>query len=205
MENRFDQAALTWDEEKHRHVRAQAVAEQLVTQINLTPDMEVLEFGCGTGLLGFHLAPRVGSLTFADTSAGMLSQVEIKIDLALVQNAGTLLLETDQATLPQKFDGIVSMLTLHHIPDYGATIKMLTAHLKPGGWLGIADLDVEDGTFHSNTADTVHHGISRNHLKGIFAQSKLGNVQESTPFVIKKVSNGREREYPLFLLTGRLA
>jgi predicted TPR repeat methyltransferase len=65
--NRFDQAAATWDEQPRRVKLAQAVAEDIGRQIHLSRDIDVLDFGCGTGLLTLALQPLVRSITGADT------------------------------------------------------------------------------------------------------------------------------------------
>jgi 2-polyprenyl-3-methyl-5-hydroxy-6-metoxy-1,4-benzoquinol methylase len=48
---RFDQVAGSWDEDPGRVALARAVAEQIRQQVPLMPQMDVLDFGCGTGLL----------------------------------------------------------------------------------------------------------------------------------------------------------
>ena len=67
-----------WDKGQDKHDRAKAVADQLRSQIAITSDMTALEFGCGTGLLGFNLIPYFAFLTFADSSEGMLEKVKEK-------------------------------------------------------------------------------------------------------------------------------
>jgi cyclopropane fatty-acyl-phospholipid synthase-like methyltransferase len=202
MPNEFDVVAQTWDQEQYRHDRAQAVVDQIRRQVVLTPQMRVLEFGCGTGLLGFQLVADVALLTFADTSAGMLAQVQEKIRAAGIANAETVLMAPEPLRFPQSYDCIVSLMTLHHIERYDAAIRSLAEHLRPNGVLCIADLDQEDGSFHGNK-ETVHHGIDREHLKQIFRENGLSRIAESTPYIMRKQVGTHWREFPIFLLTGQ--
>ena len=68
----FNQEAANWDQVPGRVKVAQDIARNLMQEITLTPDMDVLDFGCGTGLLTFALQPFVRSITGVDSSRGML-------------------------------------------------------------------------------------------------------------------------------------
>jgi cyclopropane fatty-acyl-phospholipid synthase-like methyltransferase len=198
----FDQRAQDWDKQPYRHERAKAVALQLQAQIAIRPGMTALEFGCGTGLLGFNLIPYFGFVTFADLSEQMLAQVQVKLQEQQIRNADTCLIDIATEILPKSYDCIVSLMTLHHIQEYKATIALLVAHLAPGGFLCIADLDKDDGSFHGSE-ETAHHGIDRVYLRQIFEQNGLTRIEDSTPYVMKMDRGSGVREYPVFLLTGK--
>lgn len=202
MPNEFDVAAQTWDQEQYRHDRAKAVADRIRQQVAFTPQMHVLEFGCGTGLLGFNLVSTAAFLTFADTSAGMLTQVQEKIRRAGITNADTFLISPEQLRFPQSYDCIVSLMTLHHIEHYEATIRSLVEHLRPNGALCIADLDREDGSFHGRK-DTAHHGLDREHLQQVFHDCGLRQIVVSTPYIMRRQVGTSRREFPIFLVTGQ--
>jgi cyclopropane fatty-acyl-phospholipid synthase-like methyltransferase len=51
----FNQEAANWDRVPGRVKVAQDIAHSMIQEITLTPDMDVLDFGCGTGLLTFAL------------------------------------------------------------------------------------------------------------------------------------------------------
>ena len=59
----FDQEAAKWDQVPERVKVARDIAHSVIQEIILTPDMDVLDFGCGTGLLTFALQPFVRSIT----------------------------------------------------------------------------------------------------------------------------------------------
>ncbi|MEJ2205248.1 MAG: class I SAM-dependent methyltransferase, partial [Gemmatimonadota bacterium] len=90
MSHEFDQKAGTWDDDPGRAARAAEVARLIVARIPLRPEMHALDFGSGTGLLGFHLLSQVASVTFADPSEGMLREVERKLRAKGHRNGRTL-------------------------------------------------------------------------------------------------------------------
>ena len=59
----FDAAAATWDENPGRVKVAHDVARAIRETVKLMPDLDVLDFGCGTGLLTLQLQPSVGTIT----------------------------------------------------------------------------------------------------------------------------------------------
>lgn len=199
----FDSKADDWDVED-RVERARAIAARLGEQIHLTPVTKALDFGCGTGLLGFALLPMVGHLTLADPSLGMLKVAQLKIGADDRDRVTILQLDEEGVSLPHSYDLIVSLMTLHHIPEPGETIRRLSQHLSPGGVLALADLDSEDGSFHGPEAD-VHQGFERTDVERWMADGGLENIRASSPWVMTKTVDGIEREYPLFLITGRMA
>lgn len=197
----FDAAAQTFDED-FRIRRAKAVVGQLAEQVRLDRSMSALDFGCGTGLVGFELLPMVGRLTLADPSTGMIDQARKKIDDADADRVEALVLEAGHPAPPGPYDLIVSLMTLHHIPDAEGMIRVLVSSLAPGGILAISDLDSEDGSFHGADAE-VHRGFERSDVRSWFGRAGLDRIRESTPWILHKDVGGADREFPLFLITGR--
>ncbi len=76
----FDEEAATWDKNPGRVKVANDIADAILGQQILTPEMNVLEFGCGTGLLTLRLLPLVRSVTGVDSSEGMLGVLRSKIE-----------------------------------------------------------------------------------------------------------------------------
>src|SRR5512135_1442006 len=146
---RFDRIAPSWDAEPSRVALAKAVADDIGRQVALTPAMDVLDFGCGTGLLTLALAPHVRSVTGADSSPGMLAVLEQKIrEQGLTSVRPYLIGETTPLASAGRFHLITSSMALHHVRDVPALVAEFTPLLVPHGHVALADLDVEDGTFH---------------------------------------------------------
>ncbi len=206
MSAHFDEAAAQWDEDPQARERAVAVAAGVAPLLAGRAGLHALEFGSGTGLLGFALldaADGVAAITFADPSAGMLEQVRRKIAARGVAKADTLLLEGSPPRLPDAYDVIVSLMTMHHVEDYAATIAALVDRLRPDGRLAVCDFEPDgDGSFHGDT-ETVHDGIDPEAMVRIFGDRGLVDVARTTPYVMHRERGGRRRAYPLFLVTGR--
>ncbi len=199
----FDSRAKTWDDDPMKAARAEAVAQGICAQVVLTPQMSALEYGCGTGLLSFALRERLGQLTLADSSSGMLAVLEEKISSGAIANMSALMLDLASDPLPdERFDLVHSLMTLHHIDDTDALLRALYALLKSPGYLCLADLDSEDGSFHG--ADfSGHRGFDRETLQRQATEAGFRNVRFSTVFSIRKaVATGGEKDFPVFLMVA---
>ena len=75
----FDKEAASWDENPARVKVVKDIFEAIVRQVTITSDMDVLDFGCGTGLLSLQLQPFVRSVTGMDSSQGMLDVLKQKV------------------------------------------------------------------------------------------------------------------------------
>ena len=203
----FDQAAATWDDNPSRIALMKAVGEAILRQVQPTAEMDVLDYGCGTGLVGLLLLPHVGSVTGADNSAGMLDMLRKKIEGGGLGNMRAVRLDLEHDPVPtDRYDLIVSSMALHHIADMDRILGAFHELLHPQGFLCLADLDTEPGTFHtSDAAPSVHHhGFDRAGLKARLSEIGFHDAKDVTAHTLRKpVENGGEREFPVFLITAR--
>ncbi len=197
----FDARARTWDDDPMKTARAQAVADAIRRGIPNLADMGGFEYGCGTGLLSFALQAHLKQIVLADSSPGMLEVLREKIVASRIANMTPIQLDLTSDPLPeQRFELIYSLMTLHHIPDTEAVLRDMHALLRQPGYVCIADLDSEDGSFHGHESD-VHKGFDRVALTRQAERAGFENIEFSTVFVIRKGST--ERDYPVFLMTGK--
>jgi 2-polyprenyl-3-methyl-5-hydroxy-6-metoxy-1,4-benzoquinol methylase len=203
----FDQDAARWDEHPGKVKMAGDAAAAIMREVHLTAGMDVMDFGCGTGLLGLQLLPLVKSVTGVDSSQGMLAVLQNKIEVQGLSNVQTQFLDIARGESPSgMYHLIVSSMTLHHVPDTAALFKEWFALLHPGGQLAFADLDAEDGTFHSNNAGVFHFGFDRHQLTQLLHQAGFTDVHATTASSVSKVAEGgTPREYPIFLITATRA
>jgi len=201
----FDSKARQWDENPVFRERGLKIAEAIREAVPLHRQMSALDYGCGTGLLSFPLKDELGAILMADSSGGMLEVVREKIAAQGVTNMTTLQLDLLADPPPtQRFDLIVTSMTLHHVPDTDSILRVFHDLLNPGGYLCIADLDQEDGSFHGIEVD-VHHGFDRADLSRRAAQAGFASMRFQTVFSIAREHATGTRDYPVFLMTAQRA
>ena len=202
----FDQAAATWDDNPMRIALMRAVGEAILREARPTKDMDVLDYGCGTGLVGLYLLPHVRSVTGADNSAGMLEVLRKKIKDGGIENMQTMRLDLEHDPLPAgRYHLIVSSMALHHIADTVGILRAFYQLLHPQGLLCLADLDTEPGVFHApDVAPSVHHhGFDRGRLKTHLSEIGFRETRDVTAHTLRKpVESGGERDFPVFLITA---
>ena len=200
----FDERAKDWDSDPKKVERARQVAEQIRGMVPLSREMNALEYGCGTGLLSFALQEDLGQITLADTSQGMLDVLTDKIKAAGVTNMHPVRLDLAEDTIPAaRFQDPYSLMTLHHIQNTQDILRKFHALLEPNGILLIADLDKEDGSFHTDGTTDVHMGFARADLQRQVESAGFKGVQFTTAYVIKKKIGDEERSFPVFLMSAR--
>ncbi len=198
MSEFFTAKAPQWDASSRRQVLAQRIVKSIVDRIALQADMEIIDLGAGTGLLTYNILPYVDTITALDTSEAMLRELERKMDsegrvIARLQ-------DISQEKLPDAaYDGVVSSMTLHHIEHLKPLFEHLYAALRKGGFVAIADLVREDGSFHGGDCNGVHHfGFEASALRERVRSAGFTDVA----FEIIDVIHKAKQEYPIFLLTA---
>ena len=157
--------------------------------------MHLVDFGSGTGLLLESLAKEIGKVTAVDISPSMtdiLREKSIPCELDIKE------LDLTKEDLDLKVDGIVSSMTIHHIKDVPALFKKFHKMLKSGGFIAIADLDSEDGTFHSVDTGVEHFGFDREEFVNFAKEAGFTNIKIEDATTILKP----HKEFGIFLLTA---
>jgi ubiquinone/menaquinone biosynthesis C-methylase UbiE len=204
--NEFDIKASGWDQNPMHWDRSLAVASQIRELIPLTKQMKALEFGAGTGITGFLLKDYLKEITLMDTSLEMLRVINGKIESAGADNLNTLYFDLEKADLKETtFDLIFNQMVLHHITDTAEIISKFYNILNPGGFLAIADLFPEDGSFHGKEF-TGHKGFDPEELSKLLIKAGFTNISYSKCFVIeKKISDSETKQFDLFLILAQRA
>lgn len=220
--NNFDTAAAEWDSHPHRVALARLVGEMILKTGRLTPEVRLLDYGCGTGLLGLYLLSHVKHVTGIDTSPGMLDVLQEKIVQSQIPNMEVSLLDLqDQAVSlssfeksgkfekskksekcdANSFDAVTMNMVLHHVRETGPLLRNLKTLLSPGGTLFITDLDIEPGTFHGEEAEGVfHHGFDREELSEQLADAGFTLLEIRTAHTMEKEhADGTTGNYDIFL------
>lgn len=196
-ENAFDEKSATWDDDPGHVDRAANVASAVRNALPLDPSVRLLEYGAGTGLVSQALRPSVGSITMADTSAGMREVMQAKVDTGAITDAQVSDLDLAAGPVAEpydRFDLIVTVLTLHHISELGPVLDNFAALLAAGGHLAIVDFDREDGSFHGD-GFAGHHGFDHDALAADLEQAGFSNLGFAPCGHV--IRDGRP--YPMFL------
>jgi cyclopropane fatty-acyl-phospholipid synthase-like methyltransferase len=193
----FAQKAGSYEQNKDRVDNVAQIANAMIVKIPFAKPMHIMDFGSGTGLLLERIAPLVGRITAVDVSKSMNEQLREKqhrigCELEMLE------LDLEVSTLNRKFDGIISSMTMHHIKDIPAMFNKFHAMLNDGGFVAIADLEREDGTFHTEDTGVHHFGFDRDAITQVASKAGFRNVALSTVSVVHKAQG----DYPVFLLTG---
>jgi len=201
----FDKKAASWDKNPGRVSLANDIAEAISAQNILSPDMDILEFGCGTGLLTLRLRPLVRSVTGVDSSQGMLGVLKAKIEDQNVIGVKIELLDPAKGDILEgSYHAVVCSMTLHHIRQTGLLIDQFYRITAPRGYLFIADLDSEGGEFHGDNDTVFHGGFDRTKLRGTLTEAGFEDIRDTTAAnVEKRVAGGDTRSFSVFLMSAR--
>lgn len=202
--NEFDLKAAEWDQNPIIWERAEAIANEIKRLIPLKKQMTALEFGAGTGVTSFILKDFLKEITLMDNSTEMVKVMNNKIKTSHVKNLKTLNFNLEQDDFKDaKFDFIFNQMVLHHITDIKNIITKFYNLLNPGGFLAIADLYTEDGSFHGE-GFAGHKGFDPAELSGLLLKSGFQNITHHQCFVInKEISVAKTKQFDVFLLIAQ--
>ena len=157
---RFNTEAAEWDSNPGLHLLSSEGYKAILARVPglsiRSQKCNVLEIGCGTGLLTLMLAPHAKSITAVDAAHGMVAVLEEKLKKSdapknvvpvceLLENPEDPALPPADASKPsgarQKYDVIVSHLVLHHIPDLRGVLTTMYGCLNQGGCIALTDFE----------------------------------------------------------------
>jgi ubiquinone/menaquinone biosynthesis C-methylase UbiE len=199
--NEFDMKAASWDQNPMHWDRAKAIANEIIRLIPLNKQMTALEFGAGTGVASFILKDYLKEIILMDNSSEMLKVMNHKIKESKADNIKTLNFNLEQANLKDaRFDLIFSQMVLHHITNIENIISKFYNLLNPGGFMAIADLYPEDGSFHGEGFNG-HKGFDPAELSKLLLTSGFLNISHRKCYIIhKNISTTETKHYDVFLL-----
>ena len=200
----FDSRAAEWDTPP-RIALARAVTEAIFRRVPVTKETRALDFGSGTGLVTASIADKAAEVTAVDSSREMMRVLRDKADAAGINNiiTGTHDIH-DLSDTGKSFDLITSSMAIHHVADPEELFGEFYRLLKPGGWIALADLEEEDGTFHRDNTSVEHYGFSLKELEEILVRRGFESVEFDTAHrITRQGSDGATRDYRVFLVTAR--
>lgn len=200
----FDERARTWDDDPAKLERARVVAESIREAVPVGTSTRLLEYGAGTGLVSQELAGHVGRVTLADPSAGMREMMEEKVAAGGLPTDARVW-DLDLATDPppdERFDLVVTVMTLHHVPELAPVLDGFATVLEDDGHLCVVDLEEEGGEFHRGHDDFHgHDGFSHQDLADRLQAAGFVDIRFEPCGEVDKDG----QTFPLFLAVARPA
>ena len=193
----FELKAESYDMDAKRVSNVDNIANSILSSVQFNKNMHIMDFGSGTGLLLERVAPFVKKITAVDVSEAMCKQLNEKIK-NLDCEVEILQLDLTKTKLDMKFDGIISSMTMHHIKDTQTIFNDFFSMLNDNGAIAISDLDIEDGTFHTEDTGVFHFGFDRKEFQDNAIAAGFKNVKVITASIDEKPHG----KYSVFLLTG---
>ncbi|KAF7556512.1 hypothetical protein G7Z17_g1372 [Cylindrodendrum hubeiense] len=223
--DRFNAEAAAWDKKPFVHamsLEAWKAIQKSVPSLFIEPDNslgrpDILEIGCGTGLLTLEVAPAANRLVAVDAAPGMIDVLSSKLNQPNAPNnvipLALLLEDPEDTMLPPaeqakpngprlKFDLIISHLVLHHIPDLKQVLKTMLGCLNEGGSVALTDFEdfgPEARRFHPEyKMDGVErHGINREWMTALMLEVGFRDVKVEVAWEHDKVVENYPGEFKL--------
>ncbi len=123
----YDDFSKRYERERHHGYHALLDELELDIALPLAEGREVLEVGCGTGLILSRLARVARRAEGIDLSPGMLDKARER-GLSVREASATALPFADAS-----FDLVVSFKVLAHVPDIGLALSEMARVCRPGG------------------------------------------------------------------------
>lgn len=193
----FAHKAASYELNPSRVDNVENIANAIINGVKLDKSMHIMDFGSGTGLLLERMAPQVGKITAVDVSSSMNAQLRAKLN-GLGCALEILEVDLEITELKQVFDGIVSSMTMHHIRDIETMFSRFYSLVKQGGFIALSDLDLEDGSFHTEDTGVYHCGFDRD----AFAKAASAAGFQMVRVVSASVVHKPQGDFPVFLLTA---
>lgn len=145
-------SAKFWDKIAKKYA-ARPVADEAVYEKKLettrryfTPDMQLLEVGCGTGTTAVKHAPHVAHIRAVDVSDNMLAIGRERAAEAGVSNITFECNTIDDTEMPSSaYDMVLALSILHLVRNWEAVIDRVFDTLKPGGLFVTSTACLKDG------------------------------------------------------------
>ncbi|OCT49223.1 methyltransferase [Cladophialophora carrionii] len=218
---RFNAEAANWDKNPFVHEASKQASKAIIQQFPALQNapgrdkLDILEIGCGTGLLSCMLAPHARHYVAVDAAQGMIDVLKSKMERSdTPQNiipVAVLLEDPEDHHLPPadekepdgkrlKFDLITSHLVLHHIQDLKAVLTTMLGCLKDGGSVALTDFEdtgPESKRFHpqSKMGGVERHGIHAETMEALMNEVGFVNVRVKAAWSMDKTVEKFEGEF----------
>jgi len=176
MSENWDQYAEEWDSKEDVNFYSEKAYQTLLEAVAIE-SLNILDFGCGTGLLTEKMAPIANRILAVDSSEKMISVLNDKG----LDNVSTLAVDLSEETikanklLQSKFDLIVASSVCAFLPDFEKSLRLLKTLLVPSGIFIQWDW--------KETEKYPGFGFTKNRIESAFINSGFHVLSIAEPFL----------------------
>ena len=196
------------------------VLDRIRAAIRPTQTMEILDVGCGPGILAAALAQEVREVAAFDLTPEMLAKARQRCQEAGLQNVRFELGRAEALPFSaESFDVVVTRATLHHFPDPHQVVREMVRVIRPHGKLVLADVvsseNTEEAALHNALEilrDPSHvRMLSVSEIQRLIDAAGLRATATSTWEMPRgfeewiRITNAPERATPLFTIMLAMA
>ncbi|MBL8951756.1 MAG: ArsR family transcriptional regulator [Myxococcaceae bacterium] len=168
---------------------------------SLLPPLDVVDFGCGTGVLTLELARWAKKVTAIDKSEPVLARARAAAEREGLTNIAFLAADLCELPLPSSSaDLVVSSQSLHHVEDIAAVLAEGARLLRPNGRLVVLELFPHGEEWVKSRLGHEHLGIEPAVLEAAMRAAGLEPLTQRLPAV-----KGPQSPFKAFLVTGTRA
>lgn len=178
-----------WDKSAEKYA-AQKVADEETYRIKLertgalfTPEMTVLEFGCGTGTTALHHAASVARIDAYDISENMIAIARKKAERAGIANVAFRVGDIEDID-GGPYDAVMAHSILHLLKNRQAVLAKVHAMLKPDGLFISSTACIADGLGFLRPILPVMRLFGKAPYVGVFSQATLVEEMREAGFSI---------------------
>jgi ubiquinone/menaquinone biosynthesis C-methylase UbiE len=143
-----DSYALGYSEAEFRRLQFQGeylrdFTADVLRRAGIAPGMRVLDIGCGVGdvsLLAAEMVSSSDAVVGVDRSEQAVAVARQRAAAAGMNHVHFEASELDAFSPDQQFDAIIGRLVLAYLPDPSATLRRLSAFLRPGGTMAFQEM-----------------------------------------------------------------
>lgn len=184
---KFDTMAHKYDSDERIKI-ANIISNEIKKYLPNTDDKILMDYGCGTGLIGIEFTKTFEYVLFIDGSNNMIEEVKKKLNHLNISNA--FCMPISFCTIPNsdilttiKVDYIFICQTLIHIEDTYDILNNLSELLKENGHIIIVDFDKNEKI----TSKDVHNGFNQSDLINIMEKLGFKNLVSNTFYFGEKI------------------
>jgi ubiquinone/menaquinone biosynthesis C-methylase UbiE len=196
------------------------VLAKIHAAVNPQENMEILDLGCGPGIVASDLAGNAGRITAFDLTPEMLAKAKQRCKQAGISNVTFELGRAEELPFAKnRFDAVLTRLTIHHFQDPRPVMSEMARVIRPGGRLVIADIvcseNPEEASLHNALEvlrDPSHiRMLPGSRLLALIAETGMRVTGEETWAAKReftewvRITNAPERAAPLAVIMSSLA